>query len=856
MNETKPLLNTNGAEIGANGRATDETKHKTKSYIGLAVLGLCLFGLGTFIGSSLDRSPSTTTNASPPPESPVDDDSQSKSRIRPLCKIHGDRLKFAEILQTSISDPSQQWAHIPCYAQSPTKTTKRLWTSQEDSSTNTVDDTDINSYGAPDAMFRTDFGRPAFPDRQPIIGFGAAFTEAASLNYQSLSDKAKEHLMELLFGKTGLGYSIGRVPLNSCDFSVKSYSFDEVNDDFDLKHFDTNVTHDAQKDGMIDMILRAVAVFNDAWKEQNQEDEDGTITGVKDGDFKMYASPWSPPSWMKNVSSDEDQKAGLEHASGMTGSAQPSCLREGTGKHSRYAKAWALYMSKFISAYRSYGVPLDAVTVQNEPEFPAPWEACSYTPETQADFIAYHLGPQLEKDHPDVQIYMFDHNKDHIVTWAKTILNQSHPSSKYVSGSAYHWYAGGMDRLLDGAVGSPNMHRMQSELSKLGVPNDHLVFNSEACHCPYTGYSGGDIQVSWARAERYAHTILADLAAGSNGWVEWNLILDSIGGPNHLNNLCDTTILAVPHRALDGSGIPPTFDWEKTDSKKTYGNSVGDGRTREELNALGFPAKYLDVGLAVQPMYYYMGHISRYVRPGSKSVMGLVDNAKDGFRAFRPRGEDVAGGGINDLARNGIELTTWPCEGSTRQQFHWEETTQQIQVSGHDWLGNPTRSCVPNTIDESFLGTTLTDCNSEDGVGTFQIIKEETSSYVKFKDSTRSDDKCLVLKRLENNGGAYGPRGGAQVTFGRCDNPAALWLYSEATKEIISHHLPEGSVCMTTGWPFLQLGAFETTNGDSAKTIIVLNEAKDSANYILYDGDDLLLSGSIPPRSIQTLLLD
>ena len=180
---------------------------------------------------------------------------------------------------------------------------------------------------------------------------------------------------------------------------MKSYSFDEVNDDFDLAYFDTNVTHDAQKDGMIDMILKATAVLKDAWK------------GEEDGDMMVFASPWSPPSWMKAVWSKEDFEAGLEHASGMNGSAQPTCLREGTGKDSRYARAWAKYMSKFVSAYKNHGVSLDAVTVQNEPEFPAPWEACAYTPETQAEFIAYHLGPQLKRDHPDVSIYMFDHNK-------------------------------------------------------------------------------------------------------------------------------------------------------------------------------------------------------------------------------------------------------------------------------------------------------------------------------------------------------------------------------------------------------------------------------------------------------------
>jgi glucosylceramidase len=165
-----------------------------------------------------------------------------------------------------------------------------------------------------------------------------------------------------------------------------------------------------------------------------------------------------------------------------------------------------------------------AVTVQNEPEFPAPWEACSYTPKTEADFISYHLGPQLEQDHPDVKILMFDHNKDHVNIWADKILNKANASSQYVSGTAYHWYAGGMDRLLDGAVGTPNMHRLQHKLESLNVSPDHIVLGSEACHCPYTGYAGGDIETYWSRAERYAHSILADLAAGSNGWVEWNLV--------------------------------------------------------------------------------------------------------------------------------------------------------------------------------------------------------------------------------------------------------------------------------------------------------------------------------------------
>ena len=505
----------------------------------------------------------------------------------------------------------------------------------------------------------------------------------------------------------------------------------------------------------------------------------------------------------------------------------------------------------------SHGVNLNAVTVQNEPEFPAYWEACSYSPKVEADFVGYHLGPQLKKDHPDVRIFMFDHNKDHMPKWAKILLNPDHPSSKYISGTAYHWYAGGPDRLLDGAVGSPNMHRMQGVLKKMNISDDHLVFNSEACHCPYTGYAGGDIEIYWSRAERYAHTILADLAAGSNGWVEWNLVLDSVGGPNHLKNLCDTTILAVPHRAINGSDVPPIMDWEKSNASGRFGANHGDERTREELNALGFPAAHLDAGLAVQPMYYYMGHISRYVRPGSRPVMGLVDNAKDGFRAFRSPGQVVSGGGMNDLARHGIELTAWPCEGSTRQQFEWTEN-RHIAVSGHDWLGNPTSSCVSNVADKSFEGIKLTDCTNKREVAKFDMIEAEVPGYVKFQqfDKSGSTDRCLVLKKLSNNGGAYGPRGGPQVTYGSCDSPAAVWTYSSTDGEIVSDVLEDGSVCMTTGWPFLQIGAFETPNGESKRTVVILNEAKDSANYALFNNDEPLLSGSIPPRSIQTVLID
>ena len=101
--------------------------------------------------------------------------------------------------------------------------------------------------------------------------------------------------------------------------------------------------------------------------------------------------------------------------------------------------------------------------MQNEPEFPAPWEACAYNPAIQGDFVANHLGPILRQDHPDVKLLIFDHNKDHMVKWGTSILNSTNPASSYVDGTAVHWYAGGMDRLLDGA-GKPTCTHLQSDI--------------------------------------------------------------------------------------------------------------------------------------------------------------------------------------------------------------------------------------------------------------------------------------------------------------------------------------------------------------------------------------------------------
>ena len=248
-----------------------------------------------------------------------------------------------EVLQTSLGDPSNQWGEIPCLVQlhdafdldipRPSGSDVQwnwIYKSVEGKPV-------LLDYGEPSAQIKVDFEKVAFPERDPIMGFGGAFTEASALNYMSLSDSGRSAVMELLFGKDGLGYSLGRVHMNSCDFSVKSYNFDDVDGDFDLEFFDNEVKHDVTS-GMVEMMVQADKVAREDWPIAT-----GEGVGVR-----IIASPWSPPPWMKKPTWKDPP--GSLHAVNMTGSALPNCIREGTGRESRYAKAWALYFSKFISA--------------------------------------------------------------------------------------------------------------------------------------------------------------------------------------------------------------------------------------------------------------------------------------------------------------------------------------------------------------------------------------------------------------------------------------------------------------------------------------------------------------------------
>ncbi|CAN0470097.1 unnamed protein product, partial [Ectocarpus sp. 12 AP-2014] len=154
---------------------------------------------------------------------------------------------------------------------------------------------------------------------QEMIGFGGAFTDAATINFFKLPEDVQEQVMDAYFGPNGIEYSVGRIPMGSCDFSVEQYSFDEVPGDYNLTHFDDGVEKDTAQ--RIPMLLSALA---------------------RREDLQLFTSPWSPPAWMKV---EQEPKDGVQS---MIESALPQGLLPDPGVHA----AWALFFSRFISAYK------------------------------------------------------------------------------------------------------------------------------------------------------------------------------------------------------------------------------------------------------------------------------------------------------------------------------------------------------------------------------------------------------------------------------------------------------------------------------------------------------------------------
>ena len=247
--------------------------------------------------------------------------------------------------------------------------------------------------------------------------------------------------------------------------------------------------------------------------------------------LKLLVSPWSPPAWMKT-----------NGQMNQGGRLRPECRA-----------AWARCYVRFIQAYAAEGIPIWGLSVQNEPMATQPWDSCLYTAEEERDFVRDHLGPALEAAGlGHLKLLIWDHNRDLMAERARVVFSDP-AAARFVWGTGFHWY--GEDHFEQVA----EVHE--------AWPDKHLLF-TEGCQ------EGGPHAGSWDLGERYAHSIINDLNRWTEGWLDWNLALDTQGGPNHTGNLCSAPIL---------------IDAEEDTLQR-------------------------------QSSYYYLGHFARFLRPGARRV--------------------------------------------------------------------------------------------------------------------------------------------------------------------------------------------------------------------------------------------
>lgn len=318
---------------------------------------------------------------------------------------------------------------------------------------------------------------------QTILGIGGALTDASAETFAKLPETSQNELIQAYFDPIkGIGYSLGRTNMNSCDFSSDTYTYVADNDK-DLKTF--NIQHDLQF--RVPFIKKAIAA-----------------TG---GRFTLFISPWSPPAWMKDNND----------------------MLHGGKLKNEYCQSWANYYVKFIKAYEKAGIPIWGLTVQNEPMAKQRWESCVYTAEEEKEFVKQYLGPTIQKNLPGKKIVIWDHNRDLIYQRASEVYNDPE-AAKYVWGTGYHWY----ENWSGGEPVYDNVRRVYE-----AFPNKNLLF-TEGCKEAFDINKIKD----WKLGELYGRSMINDFNNGTVGWTDWNILLDEKGGPNHVGNFCFAPIHA------------------------------------------------------------------------------------------------------------------------------------------------------------------------------------------------------------------------------------------------------------------------------------------------------------------------
>jgi glucosylceramidase len=392
--------------------------------------------------------------------------------------------------------------------------------------------------------------------KQTLHGIGTSFTESSAFVLAHLDKDKRLEVMNRIYSEQGANFSIARTVIGATDFSVEGgFSYDDVKDDKKMVHFsitpDIDGFNQKKYPGIQDNAFDVLPMIKQAIAIKSRQ---------KDSDFKIISSAWTAPAWMKDIE-DWYQPGSEENDYQGTG----GILKKG------YEQYYADYLVKYLDHYNNQGVKIWGITPVNEPAGNnGQWESMHFTAESQNEFIKYYLGPALhESGNADVKLLMYDHNREDLEHWANVIYNDIH-SSKFVHGAAVHWYGstfevheGVFDRVKDAFPQYEIIHTEGciDDLGKEAPPgildperfkesdwfnNDAFWWNENATDWAYSatweGVNAEDHPI-YTPVHRYARDIIVSLNHWVSGWIDWNIVLDKDGGPNHVGNFCGAPIM-------------------------------------------------------------------------------------------------------------------------------------------------------------------------------------------------------------------------------------------------------------------------------------------------------------------------
>ncbi|MEM7565125.1 MAG: glycoside hydrolase family 30 beta sandwich domain-containing protein [Pseudomonadota bacterium] len=423
--------------------------------------------------------------------------------------------------------------------------------------------------------------------RQTLTGIGTSFTESSAFVLAHLDPRTRSDVMHQIFSDQGANFSLTRTPIGATDFSVEGrYSYADTAGDTALDHFSIDVDSDGFDatlyPGISDQSFDLLPMIQEAIKIKRAQ---------RDSELRIIASAWTAPAWMKDIEDWYQPGTRENNYQGTGGSLKPE-----------YVGLFADYLIRYLDAYRDQGVHIWGLTPVNEPlGNSGQWESMHFTAETQRDFIKHHLGPRLHQaGHEDVSLMMLDHSRDHLEHWADVIYGDPE-SAQYLSGAAVHWYESTFKVYQDvfervhakypdfdiihteGCIDDLGKDAPAGVLDPVGYKesgwfdNDDFWWNANASDWAYSvtwaGVNAEDHPI-YVPVHRYARNIIVSLNHWMSGWVDWNIVLDARGGPNHVGNYC---------------GAPIMID---TSTDYVY----------------------------YSPIYYVLAQFSRTIRPGDKAL--------------------------------------------------------------------------------------------------------------------------------------------------------------------------------------------------------------------------------------------